>query len=152
MKPFKISDYAAQLKPHTDYLSEIMSDGSAATLKEDRRAKLQAAAQSLVDMLGTGEAATDTDPTLEAEEKRLKGEPTQESARGDKRTASDSRRVAHDSRGAGPTSPWLGTGDGPRGHFDTRFSLDNLLLSSEGAGELAPSIDSVFRREPLGEG
>jgi len=73
MKPFKISDYAAQLKPHTDYLAEIMSDESAATLKEDRRAKLQAAAKALVEMLADGEVSGDTDPTLEAEEKRLKG-------------------------------------------------------------------------------
>src|SRR5882672_5497089 len=98
MKPFKISDYAAQLKPHTDYLAEIMSDESAATLKEDRRAKLQAAAKALVEMLADGEVSGDTDPTLEAEEKRLKG-GSQEQARGDAQRASDSRY-------AGPTSPW----------------------------------------------
>src|SRR6266436_1807029 len=94
---FLMADYAAHAKKVLDGISEFMASKDSSP-KFDRK-KARDSLRAMAAMIGPGEAA-DTDPTLEAEERRIKS--GQESARGDKRTASDSRY-------AGPTSPYLGT-------------------------------------------
>jgi hypothetical protein len=90
----------------------------------DRKAARDAI-KAMGDMLGTGEA-DDSDPVLDPQERKLKGgSPTQERA-----TGNDSRHVIH--------------------NIDSIFGGGKH--QSEGASAIAPSLDDIFKSQPLGEG
>jgi hypothetical protein len=123
---FQLSEFGKQTKVILDCIE------SATDQKPFNRKAARDAIKALGDMLGPGEAATDTDPTLAEQERKLKGGPVQEKATGDKRTASDSR-------------------------YDTRFSVAEIFNGkhdSEGTSVGAPSFSEIFGGSTphLGEG
>jgi hypothetical protein len=110
---------------------------------------------------------TKTTPTQGGEhgnkDRELHG--TQETARGDKARASDSRATARvlaaarDSRMNGPSSPFSGCPDftpgrAPLARDGRIYSIDSLLLDSAGGGgaSVAHSVDDIFHKPTLAEG
>jgi hypothetical protein len=80
-----------------------------------------------------GRPVKDADPTYTSKDMP---------ARGDK-------RVAHDTRHVGPSSPHFGTGDGSRGRVDTRFSVDGVFNSAGTGGDgTQHDLASVFKPAP----
>ena len=138
MAEFNLATLAKVVKDLYDHMTELTAaseKNSSATITADRN-RLRAARDSLSKLMGDEE------------------EPGRDPTHGRQESARDSRpRVANDSRGRGVTSPFAGCGDYVPSRVDTRYSLDTVLVSSEGAAPLDHSLSSVFKTVPvLGEG